>query len=81
MQSPIKEMVSGVCDFICFLQAGNNKRQEPQDGIKIPRRNINSLRYAVDTTLMAESKEELNRLLTKVKEERKSWLKAQHSEN
>ena len=69
MQSPIKEMVSGVCDFICFLQAGNNKRQEPQDGIKIPRRNINSLRYAVDTTLMAESEEELKSLLVKVREE------------
>ena len=69
MQSPIKEMISGVCDFICFLQAGNNKRQEPQDGIKIPRRNINSLRYADDTTHMAESEEELKSLLMKVKEE------------
>ena len=81
MQSPIKEMISGVCDFICFLQAGNNKRQEPQDGIKIPRRNINSLRYAVDTTLVAESEEELKRLLMKVKEKIKVWLKTQHSEN
>ena len=69
MQSPIKEVISGVCNFICFLQAGNNKRQEPQDGIKIPGRNINNLRYAVDTTLMAESKEELKSLLMKVKEE------------
>jgi hypothetical protein len=73
MQSPIKEMISGVCDFICFLQAGNNKRQEPQDGIKIPRRNINSLRYAVDTTLMAESKEEIKRFLMRVKEESESF--------
>ena len=55
--------------------------EEAQAGIKIAGRNINNLRYADDTTLMAESKEELNRLLTKVKEERKSWLKAQHSEN
>ena len=54
---------------------------EAQAGSKIAGRNTNNLRYAVDTTLMAESKEELNRLLTKVKEERKSWLKAQHSEN
>ena len=42
---------------------------EAQTGIKIARRNINNLRYADDTTLMAESKEELNSLLMKVKEE------------
>ena len=42
---------------------------EAQAGIKIARRNINNLRYADDTTLMAESKEELKRLLMKVKEE------------
>ena len=42
---------------------------ESQAGIKIVRRNINNLRYADDTTLMAESEEELKRLLTKVKEE------------
>ena len=42
---------------------------EAQAGIKIDRRNINNLRYADDTTLMAESKEELNSLLMKVKEE------------
>ena len=69
MHSPIKEMISGVCDFICFLQAGNNKRQEPQAGIKIPGRNINGLRYAVDTTLMAEREEEIKSFLMKVKEE------------
>ena len=43
--------------------------EEAQAGIKIARRNINSLRYADDTTLMAESKEELKSLLMKVKEE------------
>ena len=43
--------------------------KEAQDGIKIARRNINNLRYADDTTLMAESKEELKSLLTKVKED------------
>ena len=43
--------------------------EEVQAGIKIARRNINNLRYADDTTLMAESKEELNSLLMKVKEE------------
>ena len=42
---------------------------EAQAGIKIARRNINNLRYVDDTTLMAESKEELNSLLMKVKEE------------
>ena len=54
---------------------------EAQAGVKISGRNINNLRYADDTTLMAESEEELKSLLMKVKEERKSWLKAQHSEN
>ena len=42
---------------------------EAQAGIKIARRNINNLRYADDTTLMADSKEELKSLLMKVKEE------------
>ena len=42
---------------------------EAQAGIKIARRNINNLRYADDTTLMAESEEELKSLLTRVKEE------------
>ena len=43
--------------------------EEAQAGIKIARRNINHLRYAYDTTLMAESKEELKSLLMQVKEE------------
>ena len=43
--------------------------EEAQAGIKIARRNINNLRYADDTTLMAESEEQLKRLLMKVKEE------------
>ena len=56
--------------------------EEAQAGIKISGRNINNLRYADDTTLMAESEEELKNLLMKVKEESgKSWLKAQHLEN
>ena len=54
--------------------------EEAQAGIKIARRNINNLRYADDTTLMAES-EELKSFLMKVRGEWKSWLKAQHSEN
>ena len=60
----------------------NVRLDESSTGIKIVRRNINSLRYADNTTLIAESKEELKSLLMKVKEEsEKSWLKAQHSEN
>ena len=56
--------------------------EEAQAGIKTAGRNINNLRYADDTTLMAESEEELKSFLMKVKEEsEKSWCKAQHSEN
>ena len=56
--------------------------EEAQAGIKIARENINNLRHADDTTLMAESEEELKSLLMKLREEsEKSWLKAQHSEN
>ena len=52
---------------------------EAQAGIKIARRNINNLRYADDTTFMAESKEQLKSLLMKMKEESgKIWLKMQH---
>ena len=60
----------------------NTGLDEAQAGIKIARRNINNLRYADDTTVMAESEEELKSFLMKIKEESgKSWLKAQHSEN
>ena len=53
----------------------NTRLDEAQARIKIARRNINNLRYADDTTLMAESKEKLASLLMKVKEEREkeSW--------
>ena len=56
---------------------------EAQTGIKFARRNINNLRYVDDTSLMAESEEELKSLLMKMKEERKkkNWLKIQHSRN
>ena len=47
----------------------NSRLNEAQSGIKIARRNINNLRYAYATNLMAESKEELKSLLMKVKEE------------
>ena len=59
---------------------GNVGLDEAQAWIKIARRNISNLWYADDTTLMAESEEELKSLLMKVKEW-KSWCKAQHSEN
>ena len=54
---------------------------EAQAGIKIAGRNINNLRYADDTTLMAESKERKNLLMRVKKESEKSWLKTQHSKN
>ena len=58
----------------------NAGQDEAQAGIKIAGSNMNNLRYADDTTLMAQSEEELKSLLMKVKEEsKKSWLKAQHS--
>ena len=53
----------------------NDGLDEAQAGIKIAGRNINNLRYADDTTLMAESKGELKSFLMKVKEESESWLK------
>ena len=52
-----------------------------QAGIKTSGRDINNLRYAADTTLMAESEEELRNHLMKVKEESEKALKTQHSEN
>ena len=60
----------------------NAELDEAQAGIKIAWRNINNLRYADDTTLTAESEEELKSLLMKVEEKcGKSWLKTQHSKN
>ena len=59
----------------------NTGLDEAQAGLKTAGRNIDNLRYADDTTLMAEKKEDLKSLLIKVKEESgKSWLKTQHSE-
>ena len=83
----VKEYVKAVyChpDYLTYAEyiMRNAGLEETQAGIKISGRNINNLRYADDTTLMAESEEELKSLLMKVKEENgKSWLKAQHSEN
>ena len=62
---------------LIYMQIHHAKCQlnEGQTGIKISRRNINNLRYADDTTLMAESEEELKSLLMKVKESEKVGLK------
>ena len=56
----------------------NTGLEEAQAGIKIARRNINNLRYADDTTLMAESEEELKSLLMKVKAEYEHLLCTRH---
>ena len=68
----------------------NHRLDDSQAGIKMARRNINNLRYVGDTTLMAESKEELKSLLMKVKEESekaglklniqnlRSWIRSHH---
>ena len=57
----------------------NARLNEGQTGIKIAKRNINNLRYADDTTLMAESKAELRNSRWRWKRRVKSWLKTQHS--
>ena len=58
----------------------NARLNKAQAGIKIAGKNINNLRYAGDTTLMAESEEELKSFLMKVKgESEKNWLKTQQS--
>ena len=55
-------------DWMKHKLKSQDSRSQAQDGIKIARRNINNLKYADDTTLIAESKEELKSLLMKVKE-------------
>ena len=83
-----KEYIKAVCLSLCLFNLyaeyimQNTGLDEAQAGIETAGRNINNLRYADNTTLMAESEEELKSLLMKVKEESgKSWLKTQHSEN
>ena len=66
-----KEYIKAVCCHPAYLNYMQSRRnaglEEAQPGIKIPWRNINNLRYADDTTLMAENEEELKSLLVKVK--------------
>ena len=72
------DLAAAAAEYIMW----NTRLDEAQAGNKIARRNISNLRYADDTTLMAESEEELKSLLMKVKRgEWTSWLKAQRSES
>ena len=65
----MQAIISFLIQLICRVHQRNTGLGEAQAGIKIAGRNINNLRYADDTTLMAESEEELKSLLMKVKEE------------
>ena len=70
--------------YLTYMQSAslwNAGLDEAQAEIKIAGRNINNLRYADDTTLRAESEQELKSLLMKAKEEWKSWIKVQHSQS
>ena len=59
----------------------NARLDEVQAGIKTAGRNINNLKYEDDTSLMAESEDELESLDESERRERKTWLKTQHSKN
>ena len=74
-------MQSTSCEMLGWMKHKLESRLLGEEK-KIAGRNVNNLRYADDTTLMAESEEELKSLLMKVKEEsEKNWLKIQHSKN
>jgi len=70
-----------ITSFLSSLKDDSEKRLQSKAGIKIAGRNINNLRHADDTTLVAESKEELKPLDEGERGEWKSWLKTQHSKN
>ena len=73
-------IVTLLISLICRVHHENTRLEEAQAGIKIAGRNIKNLRYADDTTLTAESEEEIKSLLMKVKEEsEKPGLKVLHS--
>ena len=66
-------LLSCLFNFYAEYIMQNARLDEAQARIRIAGKNINNLRYADDTTLMAESEEELQRLLMKMKEEREKW--------
>ena len=79
-----KEYIKAVYCYPAYLNYAeyimwNARLHESEAGIKIARKNINNLRHSDDTTLMAESKEELKSLLMKVNESEKAKPKTQHS--
>ena len=75
-------IVTLLISLLCRVYHENAGLDGTQSGIKVAGRNINNLRYAADTTVMAESEDELKSLLMKVKEKsEKSWLKTQPSKN
>ena len=78
-----QDCILSLCLFNLYAEyvMWNARLDEAQAGIKIVGRNINNLRYADNTTIMAEREEELKNLLMKVKGEWKCWLKTQYSEN
>ena len=68
------QIEKGVLQAVCCHIMRNARLDDSQTGIKVDGRNINNLRYADDTTLMAESKEELKSILMMVKEESEKKL-------
>ena len=83
MYNVINIINPAVCLFNLYAEyiMRNDGLDEAQAGIKIVGRNISNLKYADDTTVMAESEEELKSLLMKVKEESEKAGLKQHSEN
>ena len=75
-----QDYVLSPCLFNLYAEyiVWNTRLDESQARIKIPGRNINNLRYADNTTLTAETREELKSLLMRVKGEWKSWIEYQH---
>ena len=75
-----QDYVLSPCLFNLYAEyiVWNTRLDESQARIKIPGRNINNLRYADNTTLKAETREELKSLLMRVKGEWKSWIENQH---
>ena len=71
----VAQLIGGLFNFYAEYIMRNTGLDEAQAGIRIDKRNINNLRYADDTTLMAESKELLKSLLMKVKGGEKAGLK------